>query len=48
MRKQNNVSAVIDEVIGKDEIETRLMPLLRKYLHLKGAAGSIKKEGGRT
>ncbi|MFC1808560.1 response regulator transcription factor [Candidatus Omnitrophota bacterium] len=33
MLKQNNVSKAIDEVVGKNGIETRLMPLLHKYLH---------------
>ena len=32
MRKENHVSAAIDEVVGKNEIEKKLVPLLRKYL----------------
>ena len=32
MKTQNNVSDAIDEVIGKNEIETQLLPLLRKCL----------------
>ncbi len=32
MRKENHVSAAIDEVVGKNEIEKKLVPLLRKHL----------------
>jgi CheY-like chemotaxis protein len=33
IRKRNNVSKAIDEVVGKNEIEKKLLPLLKKYIH---------------
>jgi hypothetical protein len=33
IRKHNNISKAIDEVVGKNEIEMKLLPLVKKYIH---------------